>query len=74
VEGTVVVPAHAVEVVEVVGAGDAFAAGYLAGWLEGRPAAERLAMGHDRAALALASTGDVPREPVNPAAERSELG
>lgn len=56
----VFVPAVRTQVVEPVGAGDAFAAGYLAGVIRGLPAAERLQAGHDRAVLALGSTGDFP--------------
>ncbi|WP_350347455.1 sugar kinase [Agromyces sp. G08B096] len=57
----VVVPTPSVEVVEVVGAGDAFAAGYLDALLDGRPVEARLAAGHARAATALADTADFPR-------------
>ncbi|MDI2099000.1 sugar kinase [Ruicaihuangia caeni] len=53
-----VVAARAVDVVEPVGAGDAFAAGYLAGLLEGADAAARLDLGHELAARALGSTRD----------------
>lgn len=56
--GMTFVPAHRVDVVEVVGAGDAFAAGYLSGLLNGRNARERLSLGHDLAARALSSTND----------------
>ncbi|WP_010204429.1 sugar kinase [Salinibacterium sp. PAMC 21357] len=59
-EGHVFVPAHKVNVVEAVGAGDAFAAGYLSGYLTGRTAEQRLSLGHDRAALVLTSTTDLP--------------
>ncbi|MFC5931736.1 sugar kinase [Cryobacterium melibiosiphilum] len=52
------VPAHTVEVLEVVGAGDAFAAGYLAGYLAGASVEERLSQGHDLAARALRSLND----------------
>lgn len=52
------VPAHRVEVVEVVGAGDAFTAGFLAALLDGADAAARLQQGHDFAARALSSTQD----------------
>lgn len=52
------VPANPTEVVEAVGAGDAFAAGYLASELAGGEASERLAAGHDRACLVLRSTTD----------------
>ena len=56
--GTVFVSAHTVDVVEVVGAGDAFAAGYLSGLSSGKDAHGRLTMGHDLAARALSSTND----------------
>jgi 2-dehydro-3-deoxygluconokinase len=56
-------PALRVRVVEPVGAGDAFAAGYLSAYLRGRPAAERLRMGHLVAAHALAVTTDHTRLP-----------
>jgi 2-dehydro-3-deoxygluconokinase len=52
------VPATPTNVVEAVGAGDAFAAGYLSAFLNGRPAAERLSSGHERAVQVLASTSD----------------
>lgn len=52
------VPAERVEVVEPVGAGDAFAAGYLSAWLRGDPPAERLQLGHRVAAFALGSVED----------------
>ena len=52
------VPASVVEVVEVVGAGDAFAAGWLSAMLEGEQAPNRLARGHQFAARALSSTSD----------------
>lgn len=58
------VPAIPTTVVEVVGAGDAFAAGYLSAHLAGAEPAERLRAGHERAVLTLQSTRDVPpREP-----------
>lgn len=52
-------PAIPVDVVEAVGAGDAFAAGYLAGTLEDAPVAERLRRGHVAAAAALSTTADM---------------
>jgi len=58
--GHVFVPAHKVNVVEAVGAGDAFAAGYLSGYLNGSTPQRRLSLGHDRAALVLQSTTDLP--------------
>jgi 2-dehydro-3-deoxygluconokinase len=54
------VPAPRNEVVEAVGAGDAFAAGWFDGLLRGDEPAERLARGHARAAHALSSTQDIP--------------
>jgi len=59
-------PAIKTEVVEAVGAGDAFAAGYLAAHLEGADALERLESGHRRAHLVLQSTSDLPPEPSFP--------
>lgn len=51
-------PSLPVEVVEAVGAGDAFAGGYLAACLDGGDATARLRAGHARAAIALRSTMD----------------
>lgn len=55
------VPAIDAEVVEAIGAGDAFAAGYLVALLDGAAPAERLRAGHERAVLVLAETADFPR-------------
>ena len=52
------VPAHRVDVVEPVGAGDAFAAGYLAGLLRGDRSGDRLALGHSFAAWTLGTRAD----------------
>ncbi len=49
-----------IEVVERVGAGDAFAAGYLAALLEDRDVAARLRLGHLVAAATLQTSEDVP--------------
>ncbi|MEJ1923166.1 sugar kinase [Microbacterium sp. KHB019] len=57
---SVFVPAPTVEVVEPVGAGDAFAAGFLAATLEDRPLADRLQAGHDAAARVLRIAADMP--------------
>jgi 2-dehydro-3-deoxygluconokinase len=54
----VFVPALQVDVVEEVGAGDAFAGGYLAALLDDASIDERLRAGHARAALVLATTSD----------------
>jgi 2-dehydro-3-deoxygluconokinase len=52
------VPASPVEVVEPVGAGDAFAAGFLAAQLRGGDDHDSLANGHRYAARALSTLGD----------------
>ncbi|MFE0454975.1 sugar kinase [Streptomyces sp. NPDC058914] len=67
--GAVTVPALRVAVVEPVGAGDAFAAGFLAGLLRGEPVNRALRMGHITAVSALKVTGDhgplLPRRSVD---------
>lgn len=55
----VFVATPAVQVVEPVGAGDAFGAGYLSGLLDGLDPRQRLLRGHRLAAVALSSTADV---------------
>jgi 2-dehydro-3-deoxygluconokinase len=52
------VPSLKVAVREPVGAGDAFAAGWLSGFLRDLPHHQRLRLGHLLASLALASTAD----------------
>ncbi len=59
---TTFVPAAKCEVVEAVGAGDAFAAGYLHALLAGAKPQERLAAGHQQAITALTSVGDYPMD------------
>ncbi|MFF3073938.1 PfkB family carbohydrate kinase [Kitasatospora sp. NPDC057936] len=59
-------PALAVEVVEATGAGDAFAAGYLAGTLRGLDQRRRLRLGHLSAACALTAHGDQAELPPAP--------
>ncbi|UQN14661.1 sugar kinase [Gulosibacter sp. ACHW.36C] len=55
-----------VRVTEQVGAGDAFAAGWIAGYLENRGPVERLRFGHLLAAQALQHPGDlVPLPPLD---------
>jgi 2-dehydro-3-deoxygluconokinase len=66
------VAALPVQVVEPVGAGDAFAAGWLHGWLRGLPAAARLRLGHLVASSALTSATD-HGELTAPPAELEEL-
>lgn len=60
------VPAPYVDVVEPVGAGDAFAGGYLAALLAGAPSTERLARGHRTAGEVLVVHGDLPAAHQNP--------
>lgn len=57
------VPAPAVDVVAHVGAGDAFAAGYLSATLRGLPVRDRLRHGHLLAAAALTVPGDLAVPP-----------
>jgi 2-dehydro-3-deoxygluconokinase len=57
-------PALKVDVIEPVGAGDAFAGGYLSGLLKGMTSAQRLKLGHRLAARALRSLDDYV--PVTP--------
>jgi 2-dehydro-3-deoxygluconokinase len=52
------VPALTVTMIEPVGAGDAFAAGFLAGTLQGLPMKQRLRLGHLSAAAVLAVPQD----------------
>ncbi|WP_432514531.1 sugar kinase [Kineococcus sp. SYSU DK001] len=54
------VPALRVDVVEPVGAGDAFAAGYLAGRHTGLPVPDAVLLGHRCAAATLVVRGDQP--------------
>jgi len=51
-------PAFEVAEVDPVGAGDAFAAGYLAGYLWGLPAGERLRVANAMGAMSVATLGD----------------
>lgn len=57
-DGAVFVPAIPTQVTEAVGAGDAFAAGYLHALLAGDASEARLRAGHQRAHLVLQSTSD----------------
>jgi 2-dehydro-3-deoxygluconokinase len=65
------VPALSVGVVETVGAGDAFAAGFLAGTLQGLPVVQRLRLGHLTAAGVLTVAEDHAPPPAP--AERERL-
>jgi len=59
-DGICGVRAREVDVVDPTGAGDAFVAGYLSGWLDGSPIAERLQRAEQCAACTVASRGDNP--------------
>jgi len=60
------VPALPVDVVEPVGAGDAFAAGFLHGWLDDADPSVCLRLGHLVAGFALRSTNDHAALPTPP--------
>ncbi|MFQ6194191.1 sugar kinase [Streptomyces sp. NPDC000405] len=62
-EAVVSMPAPAVDVVAPVGAGDAFAAGFLSATLRGLPLPARLRYGHLTAAAALTVPGDLAEPP-----------
>ncbi|MFF7553888.1 sugar kinase [Streptomyces olivaceus] len=64
------VPALAVDVVAAVGAGDAFAAGFLSATLRGLPVRDRLRHGHLMAAAALTVPGDLAAPPARDHADR----
>lgn len=70
-DAAVVEPALQVEVIEPIGAGDSFAAGYLAGLLRGYEQRRRLRLGHICAACALMVSGDHGTPPA--AAELARL-
>ncbi|MFI0814697.1 sugar kinase [Streptomyces sp. NPDC021098] len=63
-------PALRVDVVAPVGAGDAFAAGFLSGTLRGLPVAQRLRHGHLMAAAVLTVPGDLGTPPSRAYADR----
>ncbi|MYV50926.1 PfkB family carbohydrate kinase, partial [Streptomyces sp. SID3212] len=63
-------PALHVDVVAPVGAGDAFAAGFLSATLRGLPAAARLRHGHLMAAATLTVPGDLGTPPSRADADR----
>jgi 2-dehydro-3-deoxygluconokinase len=64
------VPALRVDVVAPVGAGDAFAAGFLSATLRGLPVRDRLRHGHLMAAAALTVPGDLGAPPSRDHADR----
>nr|WP_281262395.1 sugar kinase [Allonocardiopsis opalescens] len=53
-----------VNVVEPVGAGDAFAAGWLSGWMRGLDSERALRLGHLMASRAVQIVGDCPQAPT----------
>jgi 2-dehydro-3-deoxygluconokinase len=67
-EGAVRSAASQVQVVDSIGAGDAFCAGYLSGWLDGLELPERLRRANAVAGFAVATPGDWEGLPI-----RSEL-
>lgn len=64
------VPALRVDVVAPVGAGDAFAAGFLSATLRGLPVRDRARHGHLMAAAVLTVPGDLTAPPSRPHADR----
>ncbi|WP_326703799.1 sugar kinase [Streptomyces cyaneofuscatus] len=64
------VPALRVDVVAAVGAGDAFAAGFLSATLRGLPVRDRVRHGHLMAAAALTVPGDLTVPPARDHADR----
>ncbi|MFJ9537741.1 sugar kinase [Streptomyces sp. NPDC101225] len=64
------VAAPTVDVVAAVGAGDAFAAGFLSATLRGLPVRDRLRHGHLMAAAALTVPGDLAPPPARDLADR----
>ncbi|MFJ8492387.1 sugar kinase [Streptomyces sp. NPDC094038] len=63
-------PAPAVDVVATVGAGDAFAAGFLSGLLRGLPLPRTLRLGHLFAAAALTTPADLAPPPARDTTDR----
>ncbi|MFG2954649.1 PfkB family carbohydrate kinase [Streptomyces sp. NPDC048291] len=63
-------PAPAVDVVATVGAGDAFAAGFLSGLLRGLPLPQTLRLGHLFAAAALTTPADLAPPPARDTTDR----
>jgi 2-dehydro-3-deoxygluconokinase len=69
-DGAAFVPSPRVAVVATVGAGDAFAAGFLSATLRGLPVRDRLRHGHLMAAAALTVPGDLAAPPARGLADR----
>ncbi|MFD3733550.1 sugar kinase [Streptomyces sp. NPDC058632] len=64
------VPALTVDIVATIGAGDAFAAGFLSATLRALPVRDRLRHGHLTAAAALTVPGDLAAPPARDLADR----
>lgn len=73
-DGETAVPAVPVDVVEPVGAGDAFAAGWLSAALRGQDHERRLRTGHLLAGVALTSPADVATPPARAEVDRRLAG
>ncbi|WP_406729699.1 sugar kinase [Streptomyces sp. GD-15H] len=69
-DAAVFVPSLGVDVVAAVGAGDAFAAGFLSATLRALPVRDRLRHGHLAAAAALTTPGDLAAPPARDLADR----
>ncbi|MGY3203751.1 sugar kinase [Streptomyces sp. TE5632] len=69
-DAAVFAPSLDVDVVAAVGAGDAFAAGYLSATLRALPVRDRLRHGHLAAAAALTTSGDLAAPPARELADR----
>ncbi|MFJ2096074.1 sugar kinase [Streptomyces sp. EN16] len=69
-DAVTLVPALRVDVVAAVGAGDAFAAGFLSATLRGLPVRERVRHGHLMAAAVLTVPGDLTDPPARDHADR----
>lgn len=69
-DGTITrVPAIAMDLVDTTGAGDSFDAGFLVGWLAGRPVDECLALGVACGSLSTRSVGGTSAQPTLAEAE-----
>jgi 5-dehydro-2-deoxygluconokinase len=69
IEEGLAVAGFPVEVVNVLGAGDAFLAGFLSGWIENRPAAECARRGNAAGAIVVSRHGCTPAMPTRPELE-----
>jgi sugar/nucleoside kinase (ribokinase family) len=67
-------PAFSVQPVDLIGAGDSFDAGFLAGWLDGLALAACLRMATVSGALSARSTGGTPAQPTREELDRVLAG